>query len=182
MVAQSTRRFHKADRASIPERNKTGGIIGDPIIPPLPSSSSSSLSPSPPAPEEEEEMPIPEDLKLPRIYGNKRERERPVHREDVTRVFALLKTRPPSWYDYVLEHTKSVERKSGEPLTFTQTENVMSNLMLGATVYPEVMISSDIYSDGHDEIDIYFMALLLCIRAATSGRCMGGEMVHHDSV
>jgi len=57
MVAQSTRRFHKADRASIPERNKTGGIIGDlMIIPPLPSSS---LSPSPPAPEEEEEMPIP---------------------------------------------------------------------------------------------------------------------------
>jgi hypothetical protein len=56
----------------IPEKNKTGGIIGDPmIIPPLPSSSS--LSPSPPAPEGEEEMPIPEDLKLPRIYGKERE-------------------------------------------------------------------------------------------------------------
>jgi hypothetical protein len=55
----------------IPEKNKTGGIIGDPmIIPPLPSSS---LSPSPPAPEEEEEITIPEDLKLPRIYGNERE-------------------------------------------------------------------------------------------------------------
>jgi hypothetical protein len=26
----------KADRAYIPEKNKTGGIIGDPIIPPLP--------------------------------------------------------------------------------------------------------------------------------------------------
>jgi len=81
-----------------------------------------------------------------------------VHREDVTKVFALLETRPPSWYDYVLEHIKSVECKSGEPLSFTQTENVISNLMLGATVYPEVMISSDIYSDGHDEINIYFMA------------------------
>jgi hypothetical protein len=74
----------KADRAYYTGENKTGGIIGDPmIIPPLPSSSS--LSPSPPAPEEEEEeMPIPEDLKLPRIYGN--ERETPVHREDVTKV------------------------------------------------------------------------------------------------
>jgi hypothetical protein len=41
------------------------------IIPPLPLSS---LSPSPPVPEEEEEeMPIPEDLKLPRIYGNERD-------------------------------------------------------------------------------------------------------------
>jgi hypothetical protein len=81
-----------------------------------------------------------------------------VHREDVTKVFALLETSPPSWYDYVLEHIKSVECKSGEPLSFTQTENVISNLMLGATVYPEVMISSDIYSDGHDEINIFFMA------------------------
>jgi hypothetical protein len=46
----------------------------------------------------------------------------------------LLKDKAPTWYDFVLEHTKSVECKSGEPLSFTQTENVMSNLMLGATV------------------------------------------------
>jgi hypothetical protein len=65
--SRSRTSLQKADRAYIPE-NKTGGIIGDPIIPP---------SPSPPAPEEEE-ITIPEDLKLPRIYGN--QRERPVYR------------------------------------------------------------------------------------------------------
>jgi catechol-2,3-dioxygenase len=59
--------LQKANRAYIPEKNKTGGIIGDPIIP------SPSPPPSPSAPEEEEEITIPEDLKLPRIYGNERE-------------------------------------------------------------------------------------------------------------
>jgi hypothetical protein len=53
--------LQKANRAYIPEKNKTGGIIGDPIIP------SPSPPPSPSAPEEEEKITIPEDLKLPRI-------------------------------------------------------------------------------------------------------------------
>jgi hypothetical protein len=54
----------------------------------------------------EKEIPIPDDMKLPRTYTATR--ERPVHREDVTKAYALLKTRAPSWYNYTVKSSESV--------------------------------------------------------------------------
>jgi hypothetical protein len=63
--------------------------------------------PQPPPPKEN--ITIPPDLKLPwRIYGDQKE----LCIEDVTKAFALLKTRAPFWYDYVMKSSEAVSCNS----------------------------------------------------------------------
>jgi hypothetical protein len=60
-------------------------------------------------PPPKENITIPKDLKLPwRIYGDQKE----LCIEDVTKAFALLKTRASSWYDYVMKSAEAVSCNS----------------------------------------------------------------------
>jgi hypothetical protein len=69
-----------------------------------------------PQPPPKENITIPKDLKLPwRIYGDQKE----LCREDVTKAFALLKTKAPSWYVYVMRFTESVSCNSSDTQSFT---------------------------------------------------------------
>jgi hypothetical protein len=81
--------------------------------------------------------------------------------DEVMFALVLLKDKASTWFEYVLNQTKSIECKTGEAISFTQTENVFYNMDLRKTVRPEVMIGSDIYTDGNLERNNYHMVAAL---------------------
>jgi hypothetical protein len=68
--------------------------------------------------------------------------------DEVSFGLVLLKDKAPTWFDFVLEHTKSIECKSGQGYRFTHDTNVFYNMIFRKTARPEVFISTDAYNDG----------------------------------
>jgi hypothetical protein len=79
-----------------------------------------------------------EPLRLPfKMFGDKQA----ACVDEVMFALTMLREKTPTWYEYVLKHTKSIECKTGEPISYAQPLNVLYNMIFThKPVRPEAMI------------------------------------------